>query len=281
MAHRRTTSSIADAQVNPHVPADSYPTPVRETASVMPFRLTIAHLLLWTAATAFVVSIFPRDWLRMSLPLSGDMTAEELVARQRLFEKWSIVAVAPFYGAALTSVAIAGSRLLQRRTDFPAQPGHWLLVQTGLGVMAASCFVASNNDLFSFSTAELHAVRRTYGVIVLGLLAGLTMIGFVACRAIQEPWRWRMLLKLQAAVTIVPLVVFLVATTDTVPTNPPSLFRLVIGLWALAAAAAVIVAARDLVRRSRYDLFHYAGVVAPAVMLLHPFVTRWIAERAP
>ena len=261
------------------MPDRDQPIFANEATKQPPFHLTIAHLLLWTAATAFVVSIFPRDWLRTSLPLSGNMTAEELVARQRLFEKWSVVAVAPFYGAAVTSVAIAGSRLLQRRSDFPVQPGHWLLVQTGLGVLAASCFVASNNDLFSFSTAEVHAVRRTYGVIVLGLLASLTAAGFVACRAIHEPWRWRMLLKLQAAVTIAPLVAFLVATTDTVPTNPPSLFRLVIWLWGIAAAAAVLAAAGDLVRRSSYDLFHYAGVVVPAVVLWHPLVTRWIAER--
>jgi hypothetical protein len=53
---------------------------------------------------------------------------------------------------------------------------------------------------------------------------------------------------------------------------------LIIGLWAIAAAAAVLATACDLVRRSRYDLFHYAGVVVPAVMLLHPLATRWIAE---
>jgi hypothetical protein len=104
------------------------------------FRLTIAHLLLWTAATAFVVSVFPQHWLRTRLPPFVIVPATEHVERQRLFEKWSIVAVSPFYGVAVASVVIAGSRLLQRRAGFPSQPGHWLLVQTGLGVLAASCF---------------------------------------------------------------------------------------------------------------------------------------------
>jgi hypothetical protein len=135
--------------------------------------------------------------------------------------------------------------------------------------------------LFSFSSAKLHAVRRTYGVIVLGILACLGAAGIVSCRAIREPWRWRIVLRLQAAVAIAPLVAFLVATTDPVPTSPPSLVRMVLGLWAIGILATVVAGAWDLVQRAKYDLVHYAGIVVPAVMLVHPVVTRWLAEWWP
>jgi hypothetical protein len=253
------------------------PTAAADAGTAALFRLTIAHLLLWTAATGFIVAIFPKDWLRSSIPRSDYATIVELVERRQLLEKWSVVAVSPFYGAAVTSVAIAGTRLLSRRSGFPQQPGHWLLVQTGIGVLVASCFVAADPDIIHFSPFALHSARRTFGVVVFVLLAGLAATGIAASQAVVQPWRWRMFFRLHLVSMVVPLLAFLIAISYPTPTGAAFLLRLAIWLWAISSAAAVLIGMCDLLRRSRHDLFHWTGLIAPAAILVHPLLTRWIA----
>jgi len=248
-----------------------------EAITAAPFRLTIAHLLLWTAATGFIVAIFPQGWLRVSIPARDYATIAEQVDRRQVFEKWSIVAISPFYGAALTSVAIAGTRLIQRRSGFPEQPGHWLLVQTGIGVLAASCFVATNPDMQSFSPVALHAVRRNLGAVVFVLLTCLAATGNAPSQAISQPWRWRMFFRLHLLTVVAPLLAFLIAISSPAPNGVAFLLPLTIWLWAISAAAAVVTGLCDLVRRSHFDLFHWTGLIAPAAILLHPPLTWWIA----
>jgi len=248
-----------------------------DSTAAAPFRLTIAHLLLWTAATGFIVAIFPKDWLRSSIPRSDYATIVELVEHRQVLEKWSVVAVSPFYGAAATSVAIACTRLLQRRSGFPQQPGHWLLVQAGIGVLVASCFVAADPDIIHFSPVALHSVRRTFGGVVFVLLAGLAATGIAASQAVSGPPRWQVFFRLNLLVAIVPLLAFLIAISYPTATGAAFLVRLTIWLWAIFAAAAVVAGLCDLIRRSRHDLFHWTGLIAPAAILSHPLLTKWIA----
>jgi len=253
------------------------PTAADEATAAAPFRLTIAHLLLWTAATGFIVAIFPQDWLSV-LRYDNDYEAILRQAdRQQIFEQWSVVAVSPIYGAAVTSVAIAGTRLIQRRSGFPEQPGHWLLVQTGIGVLVASCFVAVDPDILSFPTLALHAVRREFGAVVFVLLVCLAASGIVASLAVSQPWRWRMFFRLQPVTVVAPLLAFLITISYPLPNGRVVLLWPTIWLWAISATAASSIGLCDLVRRSHYDLFHWTGLIAPAAILLHPLLTWWIA----
>src|SRR5688572_28112648 len=105
-------------------------------------RLSIAHLFLWTATTAVVLthqqSLKPPapDRIGFSSFLSQpgmDVEVEMAKQRQRIHGRWTSrwlvdLAFSPVYGAALAGVVLAFWRLITLRFGFPTQPGHWLLI---------------------------------------------------------------------------------------------------------------------------------------------------------
>ena len=110
-------------------------------------RLSIAHLLLWTATTALVLAGLQRMWHsdlpRMSPePPESDVVVElggvrildkgrSAFRQMQLLERslsFLALAFSPAYGAALAAAGLAAWRMATRRGGFPAQPGHWLLL---------------------------------------------------------------------------------------------------------------------------------------------------------
>src|SRR5262245_57167573 len=103
-------------------------------------RLTTGHLLLWMAGTAIALVVFPSGLFQIkSVATSRSALLRQLAMRDN-FEKAITAVVGPLFGTAVASLPLAGQHLLERRSGFPVQPGHWLLLLLGLLYLLFSLF---------------------------------------------------------------------------------------------------------------------------------------------
>jgi hypothetical protein len=248
-----------------------------EPARPAPYnRLSIAHLLLWIAGTALVVALFPKGWLA-GPDFVGDR--EEYVSRiqrRQTFERLSVVAVAPCYGAAVASLLVAGVRLLWRRPGFPSLPGHWPLVNLGLWILIVGSIVHTAPER-DFSSYNLHVVRQNLGAPLVILFVVLLAVAIQAVAAVREPRRWRVALWWQLAAVALPVVALVLSQFEHRPTLLIA-SMLVVLCWYIAALISVLAGLRDFISRERFDLFHWTGIVCLLGILAHPPLTWLIAD---
>jgi hypothetical protein len=113
-------------------------------------RLSIAHLLLWTATTALALSLCERPPPASEIGFASflsqpgmDVEAAKNRERQQIWRLWqkrylANLAFAPIYGLALGGLVLAVWSIASGRSGFPTQPGHWLLVVIGSATILAA-----------------------------------------------------------------------------------------------------------------------------------------------
>jgi hypothetical protein len=84
-----------------------------------PERLSIAHLLVWTALSAVLLGV---DRATSQLPHVEPSSFGRLIS----------FIYAPLFGAGVSALLLTAWRLATDGPRFPAQPGHWLLVISGV-----------------------------------------------------------------------------------------------------------------------------------------------------
>ena len=254
-------------------------TTVSDEARPARLRLSIAHLLLWIAATALVVASFPKGWLGAPDVWGDRESLTDRMQQRQTLERLSVVVVAPCYGAAVASLIVAGTRLLTRRPGFPALPGHWPLVQLGLWILIVGGTLDHDDMGGRPVTYNLAVFREDGGAALVVLLMLLLAVAIQAVVVVREPRRWRVAMCCMLAAVVVPLVAFLI-----VPLRNPGARNLtalsIVLAWYIAALVAVLVGIWDFIRRERFDLFHWVGVVSLLGILAHPPLTWLIADMA-
>jgi hypothetical protein len=209
-------------------------------------RLTIAHLLLWTAATALaLIAIMPErtSWSDVSEELRAQMEA-----RQRY---WSIAAViaAPFLGAGLAMVGLGGWRCM-RSEELPTLPGHWLLMVVGSGTLAALI------GRLAIASGSLLGLEPLLWILV--MLMPVVALA-LAIAHVTSPLRWKRVFAIAGWST--GLLFFSMFCCFPVWITPLS--HLILPGLVLATPISVIVAAvRDVQLDVKQDIFHWCGVVA-------------------
>jgi hypothetical protein len=223
-------------------------------------RLSIAHLLLWTATTAAALAFANRVQEMRIDYLGGYDAFPAAYQRLRWIEDMLWYAVAPAYGAAIAATLLAVWHWSLRRGGFPSQPGHWVAVMLGVGASrVAGAYITSGilpEDMF----IEL-------GVLILGVV-----LACLAAASTKGPRRWRTALLMNAGGHA--------ALADAVvagrAAGSPASLRTLILLPALAIfaamAAALLASLIDLVSRERFDLFHWIGVGSLWMIVVHPIV---------
>jgi len=241
-------------------------------------RLAIAHLLLWTAATGLVLVYFqshrppPPDTIGFASFLTqpgADVKAEMAKARQRIWRNWQRgylvgLAFAPIYGAALAGIGLAIGRTVTGRFGFPAQPGHWLLLEIGgmTGIVASSHLLGSlpiSADGHEFVLASLMLVVATAAALGVG----------------HSPWRLPMA---TAACGLAVICLAYVISFQSRSIEPPGLYGVGLLVIALVPFLALLAIALDLADRRRYDLFHWFGVAAFVGVLGHFLILIGVAQ---
>jgi len=239
-----------------------------------PNRLTIAHLLLWTATTGVALaylleqrpppakSIFFASFITQA---GQDAEAEMAKAQQKIHRRWQTnyqigLAASPVYGAALAGAVLATWRVVTWRFGFPVQPGHWLLLM----ISSLSLLLVIHPSMQRLLQSQ-DAPDFMMATVMAGIVAGVIIM-------IGEP-RWRCALGL-GATGFGLLSLAYIASLSSAPIEPPGL--IVVGVLAVAAfpVAALICTAADIAERGRFDLFHWIGVATLFGTVTHVLIVR-------
>jgi hypothetical protein len=237
------------------------PSPAND-APAPPNRLAIGHLLLWTAATAVVfaalVTIEERDAGRNN-------RRSEFGLRMHRAHYVLALAVAPAHGAALAGMVLAGWRTMMQRWGFPTQPGHWLLIASGILPLAFLAAQLNHVPGQSFASVQICWIG----------LVGTAVLVTTAVQFVDRPLRWAraflvgswglLLLSFQL---IVAMVLF----------NGDTWFfwyvlNLVLSIPAVAAILLAFVASLlDLRCAERWDPLHWIGLATFWIIVSHPII---------
>ncbi|MEX2176536.1 MAG: hypothetical protein WD872_19380 [Pirellulaceae bacterium] len=106
------------------LPPAPAPAPAVEPVGQRPQKLAIVHLLGWTLGVAAVLGLY-----RAVMDLSG------LPAEWQLGARLSQLGFGLAYGTALAGMGLFVWRWARGIGPGPSQPGHWLLVLGGVGLL--------------------------------------------------------------------------------------------------------------------------------------------------
>jgi hypothetical protein len=239
-----------------------------------PNRLSIAHLFLWTATTAVVLthqqSLKPASPGRIGfssfLSTPGmDVEVEKANERRRIHGRWTSrwfvdLAFSPVYGAALAGVVLAVWRLITFRFGFPSQPGHWLLILI--------CMLYWIVALRFFLEAFWGTNNQTDLGVVLGMAASAAIVTFV----MWKPLRW----SLASGLTSLGFAAFSLAIVSVMKSSafeplPPFMIAATLALMFLSSGLllALLSAVVDLYEELPYDSLHWIGVITVLGVLGH------------
>ena len=152
-------------------------------------RLSIAHLLLWTATTALAVGTIMPD--PIDAPAPSDMPAEFRAYQDRQQQQWRVATAltGPVLGAGLAALAIAAWRRHRYQPGFPTQPGHWILMIVGMcTVVAMELHLIYRVRLDGFGSNFIRTPLFVFFCVTF-LLPVITLA--VAYYRVAEPLRWK------------------------------------------------------------------------------------------
>lgn len=223
-------------------------------------RLTTAHLLLWMAGTGLALVYFqsqrppPPEKIGFASFITApgaDVEPEMAKARQQIWRGWQNryllgLAASPIYGAALAGIGLAIWRTVTGRFGFPARPGHWVLLETGLlwGLVALS--------------HQLHLLPLTGDGRDLVLASVMFTVAAAAALLVgQSGWRVPMV-TFACGLAILCLAYLISFGLGSI--EPPAIFG--VGHFVLGTVPflALLVAILDLAEGRPYDIFHWIGV---------------------
>jgi len=223
-------------------------------------RLSIAHLLLWTATTAIVLG-----FIRQIAPHYTPTSATTAQYALNLWLQYLLLfAVSPACGAALGGLVLAAWRLWTRRFGFPSQPGHWLLI-----VLSVIPLAASTNWVLRLAAPGADFVVGCVSI------SALTLLSFAAATQTRRPMRWLLAFALATGgLGGMAMALFAGYSSPPYALLPAILGGLSVVSSIMAGLAAGIL---DLTSNERYDAFHWIGVVTLATLAASPLLSWLIA----
>lgn len=244
----------------------------RESVTTPPIRnrLGIGHLLLWMTATAAVMALFqPSRTIQQAAGGADEQAAFQAAPAQRT-DIVLLLIVGPALGAGVAAIPLCVWRLATQRFGFPAQPGHWLLLIIGVWtVMWTGQFVAVTSGFSPDSDGD---------ITMFGLLSGTGLLAGLASH-LTKSGHWRLALGLVGGgcCTLSGIVVFTVLADMFLANRPVGLgaIALVGGFVAVLCilggiGLSLLSGLLDFLHGPSLDLFHWAGVIAFAIVICVP-----------
>jgi hypothetical protein len=220
-------------------------------------RLSIVHLLLWTATTALAVgTIMPNP---VDAPFQPDMPAEFCAYLNRQQQQWRVATVVtgPVLGAGLAALAIATWRGWRHELGFPTQPGHWILMIVGMCTVVVMD-VRLINRLDSFNSG----VVAWPFILIFWVIFLLPVITLAVAYSRVEPIRW----KRAFAIAGGSVGLFFFSGCCAFPLFGTSAQLIVLAILYATPISTVVAAALDIRSGRPYDVFHWVGVIVVPVL---------------
>jgi|GEM_PF-5869646 hypothetical protein len=225
-------------------------------------RLTIAHLLLWTATTALAIGTIMPD--PIDAPFPSDMPDQVRGYLMREQQQWRVATVVtgPVLGAGLAALAMTIWSRFRREPGFPAQPGHWILTIVGACTVAAM-YIRLFERPFGLSS---DFIRLLLIVMFWATFLLPVIILVVAYFRVAKPVRWKRVF----AIAIVSVALLFLGGCSGLFFLGPRTAQWIVPPILYATPISIVVAAVLDIRSGRtYDVFHWVGVVAvPALAVI-------------
>jgi len=224
-----------------------------------PERLSIAHLLVWTATSAVLLG-YQRA---MSSFGDGQTVASNVIT----------LCYAPLFGAGLGACILCFWRLTQGGPRFPAQPGHWLLIIGGFAGLISLTFQALTVLALSAVTSyPVFLGIRLIDFITEGILYG------VAAGKMRGVWRIPFVLGLIQSLAMMVLVTLSLLNYERLLYL--QFYRAESVLNVVVTLAVIVAVGLDWRRQAQRDYLHWTGiavrVIYAALIIALPWLFRWL-----
>jgi hypothetical protein len=186
-------------------------------------RISILYLMIWTAGSAVILAFY-----RQAM---SQAAAHESPLNPPWLQTISALVMSPLQGAGVASVGLMMWRRVRGGRPFPRQPGHWLLVITGLmALLNWSVYLITNQLfqsgrsaylifnrvplMFAFCALAVYAMtrmpeerhwRKMFLIWVLAntaILLGLCCLGGGISPATWSTYRWNQVLEMTLAAAL-------------------------------------------------------------------------------
>lgn len=216
----------------------------------------VSHLLVLTACVGFVLAI----QLRAMESMRATFSEQSLELFQFCF----------MVGGSLTDgLALAGLFWLldwrRRRGRFHLQPGHWLIIFSGVTLLVTSATQLLLRSLISNNWPNNDAIALMMGPSVLQLVVSLFVLGLAVVWT-GGVWRCLMVSLLLKSVLDSLLTILVLNGTSWSYLNWLYYAALVFQIVPILLLIAAVI--RDFFRKHRRDWIHYCGVILPVASLL-------------
>jgi hypothetical protein len=235
-------------------------------------RLNLAHYAIWITVTSILLGIHRGDLTSLGGLQSTPFETTSFVAGALN------LAATPLQAIAITALAEAITRGLNRSWSFPSHPGHWLLVAAGAYEVAHETLdfvwlavIVPSWEGTDFGLQDMVDRRVAMHVIFHGWTA---LILFAGAWSLRRVYGWCVVLVSAAMGTVVllgRLTVLFNASSETL-----WLERVGHGFFAAASLACIAAMIIDLQSRPARDGFHWLGVLVSFVLLFRGLFGRSI-----
>jgi len=212
------------------------------TVPLHPERLSILYLMIWTAGSAVILAFYRQALVQSSSP-SNPLWLQTLYA----------LLMSPLQGAGVGAVALMAWRRFRGGRPFPTQPGHWLLVITGVMALLTWPAYLLNRAFAPSSFGAYVLIYRVPLAILFFILAG-----YVMTRLRAEP-RWRKMILFWAGANALSLALLCVTYFGYPSYHWATYPELLFG--AIVPAGFLVTAWIDRAHGVQRDALHWAGVL--------------------
>jgi hypothetical protein len=204
-------------------------------------RITILRLMAWTAGSAVIMGLHRQ---LSALPDDPDTSVQWL-------RTLGTITSSIFQGAGIASLALVIWRRFYKGPQFPRQPGHWLLVISGIYTVASTFGYLALYETFR---QEPWTYITYYRLPLLGLMTLLITVALI-----QMPFRVDWLLVCLAWLASF-FVMIVVACGRLDPDLSPAAVMLEAFITLVANALFVIPVLVDYSLNVKRDQLHFAGI---------------------
>jgi hypothetical protein len=212
-------------------------------------RISILYLMVWTAGSAVILAFYRQSMSQTTGPESSPMNPPWLQTMYALL-------MSPLQGAGVASVGLMVWRKIFGGRAFPRQPGHWLLVISGLTSLINWPVYLVVHKLFEGGYSNYLLFYRIPLMIVFCLLAVYAMT-----RLTGEP-RWRKMFLIWIIANTLP--VFGHCCLESMLSSNWWVYTIV---GVVLPLAFLITAILDRAAGCKRDPLHWAGVACRIAMV--------------
>ena len=221
-------------------------------------RISILYLMIWTAGSAVILAFYRQAMSQTTGQESSPLNPSWL-------QTISALLMSPLQGAGVAAVGLMVWRKFSGGRSFPNQPGHWLLVISGVTSLLSWPVYIISHQLFQHSSASYLMFYR------LPLMFAFYAVAAYAMAKMPGENRWRKMFLVWILANMVALLgmcCFSGSFIRTSYSSPFPMIRLVdLSIGVLVPLAFLITGILDKVSGAKRDHLHWAGVACRVAMI--------------